>query len=115
MNLGDPPDEEREMAVLGCEPRLDAGNVLREPDTMTVGDEPVLLTLEAERGHPDRLELEAPWPDEDDVVVEPAAVLGPDPDTGAVDDELRVGTGQNLEVGRPEQRAERSDDALLRE
>src|SRR6185312_5307785 len=113
VDLRDSPLAQREVAVLGGEPRLHARDPLREPDPVPEGDEPVLLALPVQHRHADRAELESPRPDEGDVVVEPAVEALPDSVPDAVEDVGgEAAVLRHLDVGGPEQRLPHLDEVF---
>ena len=68
--------DERQMAVAGADPRLDAGDPLGEPPPVRHRHETVVLSVQEERRPVDRAEVEAPRLEEGEVVVEPAVDAG---------------------------------------
>jgi hypothetical protein len=74
VDLRDAALEQGELDVLWGDSGLDPGDVRRQPVGVADGDESVLDAVPVEHRDTDRRELEAPRPDERDVVVEPAVV-----------------------------------------
>src|SRR3954468_3077426 len=54
VHRGHAPLEQRQVALVGVEPRLDARDVLRQPDAVAERDHPVLAALPVQDGHRDR-------------------------------------------------------------
>ena len=61
MNVRDDGHEERQMTLVFPEPSLGRGKVARKPLAVRPGNHQILPSLNDERRHPDRLELEPPW------------------------------------------------------
>src|SRR6476659_5297170 len=99
MNFGNPAFGECEVAVLGGQSRVDAGDVGREPDAMAVRHEFVLLAVPELNRHADRVELEAPGSDEGEVVVDPSVHARTDPDGHVIEQKGRKLTGNHRAIG----------------
>src|SRR3954469_6474717 len=76
VDLAEPPDRDREVAVLLADVGLDPRNVLREPAAVGDGHHQILDALPEERGHGNLVQLEAPRRDEREIVVTPAGDPG---------------------------------------
>src|SRR3954447_8134102 len=72
VDLAEPADRDREVAVLLADVGLDARNVLGKPPAVGDGHHQILDALPEERRHRDLVELEPPGRDEGQIVVPPA-------------------------------------------
>ena len=102
MHLGQAALEEREVTLVGRQPRLGPPDVLGEPHAVAERDELVLFALPVENGHADRGEIEAPRPSERHSVVEPAVEASLHAFACALEEVLGRPARQHLEVGRAE-------------
>ena len=71
MDVADPGELQREVAVLLVDVLLGTGDALGEPAAVGDRDEPVLDTVPDLHRNLNLLQLEPPWLQEDEVVVDP--------------------------------------------
>ena len=72
VNLRDHVHEERQVPLVLSEPGLSRGKIVCEPLAVRPGNHQILPSLNDERRHPNRLEVEPPRACEGEVVVDPA-------------------------------------------
>ena len=86
------------------------GTCVREPATVCDRDEPVVGAVQKQHGSVDGRDVEAPGPEEREVVVQPAVDAVGEAVGSALQHLVRELVGQNLAIGRAEQRLEERDD-----